>query len=227
MRTGGTSLREMLWQAYPQESIYPNESQLTPKGRQYPELDRAVAWLRANPAPSLVNGHYPYVLRQLLPSSTKVITLLRDPIDRSISAMRRARRRNERFKAMSFEEVFDDQRFREAMIENYQTKVFGIRQSDEVASVNLPLRMDRGRLRTAIDHLEACDVVGLTEDFEAAVEKVASLGIPMAGGVRANRTPETDNEPIPGRLLDRIRESVGLDVELYERARQLASSSRL
>lgn len=224
MRTGGTSFREMLWENYPPESVYPNAEHFSEPPRHYPELSEAVAWLRNNPAPALVNGHYPYVLRSLLPPATLVATILRDPVDRSVSVLRRARRRNDRFRTMGYEAMFEDVRFRESHIENYQTKVFAIEDVDEIASVNLPLRMDVGRLEAALENLGSCEVVGVTRGFENAVRQAKAMGVPIGESVHTNQTPVADNDPFPNGLIERIRESVELDIELYQLA--LALSSR-
>jgi hypothetical protein len=212
----------MLWSAYPPDMVYPNPSHFSGTPPHYPELSEAKEWLSTHPVPALVSGHYPYILRSLLPPSTMVVTILRDPVNRSVSMLRRVRRRNPKFGAMTFEEVFEDNGFRASMIENYQTKIFGIRSAGELASVNLPLRMDQGRLETALDHLEHCDVVGVTDDFESVVGKIAALGIPVGRPILTNRTPETDHEPLSEALRERILSAVELDMNLYERARGLA-----
>jgi hypothetical protein len=209
----------MLWAEYDQSMIYPNQSEIDRNNGRYPELSDAVSYLASNQTPLLINGHYPYVFRDVLPAETKVITVLRDPIDRSISMMRRARRRVPRFVDLSLMQLLDDKGFRESSIANYQTKIFSIASPEETLGVNHPLQMQPWRLEAALENLSSCAVVGWTDEMDAVGGQLATEGIQVGETRRTNITPSHDTDPIGADVIDRLNEIVSLDIMPVNRIR--------
>lgn len=220
MRTGGTSLREMLWAEFDQSEIYPNQTDIDGNTGRYPELQDAADYLASHQTPLLINGHYPYTLRDALPVETKVITVLRDPIDRSVSMMRRARRRVPRFANLSLMELLDDTGFRESSISDYQTKVFSIASIEETHGVNHALEMQPWRLEAALENLSNCAVVGWTDEMDALQGRLATAGIHVGETRKTNITPGYDTAPIGDDVIDRLNEIVSLDIRLMNHFRE-------
>jgi len=219
MRTGGTSLRRMLWGAYDQADIYPSQIDLDANRGNYPEIGRAVEELRSRVTPpQLVQGHFPYVIRDLFPSSTRIVTVLRDPVERSISVLRFSKRRKAQFADMSLEEILAVDSLREAMITNYQTKVFSIRHVDEVESVNHPLELHSWRQELALENLRDCDVVGFTDRFAEVSGQLDQLSIRHSETLHTNTANPTDPDASE-ELLERVASVVNLDIELFHARR--------
>ena len=224
MRTGGTSLRRMLWGAYDQADIYPSQVDLDANRGNYPEIVGAVEELRSRATPPrLVQGHLPYVIRDLLPSGTRIVTVLRDPVERSISVLRFSKRRKARFADMSLEEILSVDSLREAMITNYQTKVFSIRHVGEVESVNHPLKLQSWRKELALENLNDCDVVGFTDRFPEVSGQLDEVSIPHSKALRTNTANPADPDASE-ELLERVASVVDLDIELFRALRSDAAA---
>jgi hypothetical protein len=206
----------MLWGGYDQADIYPSQADLDSNHGNYPEITGVAEELRSRATlPLLVHGHLPYVIRDLFPPDAPVITVLRDPVARSISVLRFAKRRKTRFADSTLDEIFDDGPLREGMITNYQTKVFAIRHIGEVESVNHPLHLEPWRLELALENLADCDMVAFTERFLEVSGQLDGLSIPHRETLRMNTAKRNDPDASP-ELLDRISEAVALDMQLYE-----------
>lgn len=230
MRTAGTSFREMLEEHFGPTGVYPKEEAIKRRGR-YPNLTELLDERSQVLASSLVFGHYPFVLRSLWPEPPCTVTLLRDPVERTISIMKFARLRRPQFEPSTpLAQVFDDDEFRAAMIQNYQTKVFAIPRLDDAHGVNVPLPDRSVSVELAKERLEACDTVGLTGRFADSVDAFQrSTNIELTQRVHTNqsRSEETINET----LRTRIAETTALDAELVDYAhgildRQLGNSVR-
>jgi hypothetical protein len=209
----------MLWGAYDQADIYPSQEDLDSNHGNYPEIAGVAAELRSRATlPLLVHGHVPYVIRDLFPPDTRIITLLRDPVARSISVLRYTKRRKAQFADSTLDEIFDSAPLRERMITNYQTKVFAIRHIGEVESVNHPLHLRPWRLELALENLADCDMVAFTERFFEVSGQLDRLSIPHRETLHMNTAKQADPDASP-ELVDRIAEAVALDIQLYEAVR--------
>lgn len=86
-----------------------------------------------------------------------------------------------------------------------------------------PVPMDRSRLAVALANLERVEVLGLQEDHAGWAARLARrAGWPTPSGRRLNAGP--GGEPASPGLRRRIAADNALDVELYERARELVAA---
>lgn len=219
MRTGGTSMRHLLWSRFPQERIYPNQAVIDDRG-QYPEIGEVARhpqefFRRFH----LVAGHYPARIVDLLPGSPEVLTLLRHPVARTLSHLRRAAATMPTFRGMDFHEILDGERFRAQFVENYMTRYFSFRSPTERASVNLPLPLDRSRLEDARKALDDCLWVGITEQYGRSLDLLAAVTDLELDGLRHDNR-STHRGEVDRALIRRIEELTQLDHELYEHARE-------
>lgn len=217
MRTAGTSLRRMLEQAFGAASVYPTAEIIERHGR-YPNLAEVIDDRDRVLTARFVVGHYPFVLRSLWPRPPFTSTLLRDPVERTISVLKFARlRRKHLGPSTSLAEVFEDEELNAAMIRNYQTKVFSIRRLDDTKGVNLPIPDSMLSLELAKQRLEECDFVGLTERFDDSIEAFRmKTAISLPDVVHTNRSQTDDSVDEP--LRTRIMEATALDAELVDHA---------
>jgi hypothetical protein len=241
MKTGGTTVFRHLRLNYPLDALYP-----------YRELDirhdgdtldirnhLSVSYLRGlsperHAGIRVYTGHFPYVTSQLLGRPVTTVTVLRDPVARTVSLLRQLRRGtpwldpgNRPPLPLPLEEVYEHPLVFEPLIHNHQTKIFSMTEADQPESYMDVVEMDETRLERAKGTLAEVDVLGLTEEFDHLLDAVSvRLGWDIDRGARRNATPAADVGPVSDTLLRRIAEDNALDVALHEHARRLHDERR-
>lgn len=219
-KTGGTSMRRMLWRVFPQERIFPNEADSRAVERRYPDLRpelHELVRLDTDRLESirLLCGHYPLIAASLLPRPPRCFTLLRHPVERTVSHLRHGKTYVPAMRDMSLADIFEMEHVRRLFLSNPQTRAFSYRSIDEALRVDDPVEADRARLEEAKDALSTCEVVGITERFVQSVALVEhTFGWRLGTVPRENVTRETS--AVDDRLRERISTLVELDLELYE-----------
>jgi hypothetical protein len=251
MKTGGTSFVFHLLEQFAPDEVYPNAA----LDRRHPadaEPYASIPHLRGVTAERragirMYMGHFPYMVRDLIGTDVTVLTLLRDPVDRTVSVLKQFKRLYERYRDLSLDAIYDDAFVYRHFVENHQTKIFSVTAADHPRMLASTLdyqdfrdhlesaRPDSGgepdtitidthRLAAAKENLARVEVVGLNERFEEFVETLRSRfgwwpgG--MAGDARANVSAEAWEAGTA--LRARIAQDNAFDVELYEHAKGLA-----
>jgi Sulfotransferase family len=219
MKTGGTTFLYNLMAQFATHETYPDPAQ---------DLDRVAAYTQVQ---SLLNlpaertaviraytGHFPYFVTQVLPGDFVTLTVLRDPIERTISYLKQCRGL-EQFRAAPLEQIYDDPWQYAIAIENYQTRVFGMTANDEVGSIMDGIAIDHDRLALAKANLRAVDILGLNDHYEEFNAEVC-LRFGWSTLPSPNRRV-SEPEVIPKAFCRRIAEENAFDLEFYEFAREL------
>ena len=177
-------------------------------------------------------GHFPYVACELLGEDLTTVTLLRDPVDRTISLLRQFRRptpwapeRAATLATKTLDEVYDDPRIYEQLVHNHQTKIFSMAPSDDPQSYMQVVSMDEARLTRAKANLAKVDVVGTTEHYGAFVDVVNDrFGWAVPHDARVNVAPTDGTDRVTESLRRRIAADNALDVDLHAYATELAAA---
>jgi hypothetical protein len=183
------------------------------------------------------SGHYPFVASELLGGDFVTITILREPVARTISLLRQFRRndpwadpnesRGAPFPKLTLEEVYEHPMVFEPLVHNHQTKVFSVTAADTVGNFMDVVEVDRSRLERAKTNLATVDVIGVTEAYEAFLRDLTAMtGWRVQPELRKNVTPSEDVQPVSDELRRRIAEDNVLDIELYDYARELIAARR-
>ncbi|MEJ0045391.1 MAG: sulfotransferase family 2 domain-containing protein [Rhodospirillales bacterium] len=223
-KCGGTALRVAMEQAIgPGARVFPKHHERDLKAIRPEQWD-------------LISGHFGWQL--LRPLGGRIVTMLRDPVDRFISSY---------FYWRDMYRAGHDTSHRSALADLYSlddfvtikddhsliTQLFN-RMTWQVAFSGLPIQRQAQRalgmtdaqlLAVAVANLEACDVVGLQERMgEFAGQFERRLGLKLA----IERTNVTAGRParleISGATRRRIHEWVYLDMELYQAAAALVAA---
>ena len=238
MKTGGTTVFRHLRENYGLDEIYPYKALdlRYEDGRLDIAHHLSVSYLLALPPERrarirIYTGHFPFVASELLGVDPIRVTILRDPVERTVSLLRQFRRKDlwmrevEQHPDMvgrTLEDVYDHPDVFEPLIHNHQTKVFSFTAEDAPESYMDVLQVDEARLALAKENVAKIDVLGLTERYDTFLDDVSAwFDWQVDRKARANDTPASAKEPVDPALLQRIRADNALDIELYEHARRL------
>ena len=249
MKTGGTTLAVDLLGEMP-GAVYPGDADRRGPDDVEPYISvsrlQHAAAERAD-AIRLYTGHFAAVVCDLLPVELRTLTLLRDPVERTISVLRHFQARFERYEALTFEQLYDDEFLFEYFVHEHQTKLFSATPADGIETFvsrlthaeNLArhrgivasdpgatFTVDAGRFARAQQRLAGIDVVGVTERYADFVEDLRSqFGWWPAGAHADARANVTAGEVrVSSALRGRIAGDNRYDLELYDYARELIES---
>ena len=226
MKTAGGTLRRQILANFDRDEVYPLR-------RFDPDMRRAnysLDYLMGLPAERrarirVFTGHFPYVAVELLGMQLTTITILRDPVERTLSYLRHCKRYHEQHQELSLEEIYEDPFFYPAFIENHQAKLFAFAVEDGPESYMDSIEVDSGRLALAKDNLERVDVVGTQERFDDLLSELRRrFGWRLAPVVDKHVNP---GGSVPNSLRRRIAEDNQADVEFFEHALRLCERRRL
>ena len=228
MRTGGTTFEQQLRKNFPRADVYPNPDLDFPDGDVLHHLD--VAYLLGLPpdrraAIRFFYGHFPFVVAEMLDPRLVTLTVLRDPVERTISLIRVMREQRPAWRERTLEDLYDDEQMFPRLIHNHQTKLFSMTADDHPRSYRDEIDVDASRLALAKQNLAHVDLVGLTERFGEFLAMLRTrFGWRLSEEARMNAALETHEES-PG-LRRRIAADNEIDVEFYEHARELVTERR-
>lgn len=256
MKTGGTTFAFHVLQQFEDREVYPSET-IDRRGPTDFASYVAIERLRNVPAERrrevrVYMGHYPYAAIDLIEPEPVVITLLRDPVERTVSALRHFQRLTPRFAESSLEQIYDDALIFHLFVHNHQVKLFALTMADAPAAfaslkfsaaagalgagsgsdfdaASATITVDQSRLDLALHNLERVDVLGLSHDYEGFVGLLRSeygwWRAPEADlRGRANVSPgeATVGEAFRRRIVDDNR----AEMEFFARACDLAVERR-
>ncbi|MDH4169480.1 MAG: sulfotransferase family 2 domain-containing protein [Acidimicrobiia bacterium] len=175
MKTAGGSFRNHLLATFGREASYPQWD--VDSGMANVELatldavdDERFARLRA------FSGHFPYLasvrVEQRLGRPVTRLTILRHPVDRTISLLGDMRHWNEQTRGRSIEQLYDDPMLNAMFVANHMTKIFALTEADDPPNYMHGLTIDDDRLALAQQRLATVDVVGRRERFDDFIAEV-------------------------------------------------------
>jgi hypothetical protein len=228
-KTAGTSLRDRLRATFDEAQIYPNRTDGTdPRVAVISVRFLLDRWAARGDEIRLLTGHFPVSTAELIDADFVTMTVLREPVERTLSFLRHQGARKQRGADANTPliEMYEDPFRFEAMIQNHMTRMLSL-TVDEMAAgdgVLTSVPYTRERLERAKETLAALDLFGLQEHFdEFCGELQTRYGLDVGPPLRANATEPAD---VPPALAERIAEDNALDMELYEYARALYDERR-
>lgn len=221
-KTAGTTLiRRIRRQFADPRAVYPHSDDGDGIARVISVEHLLSVWAARKQEIRVVTGHFPLCVSELLGGEFTTLTVLRHPLDRTVSYLRHHRRVTPADADLSLEQVYDDELRFHGLVHNHMTKMLSL----------LPEEMDKGaltrvaftpeRLERAKQRLAAVDIIGLQEDFESFWRRLAtSFGWSVEDHVPRTVRPTTG---LPAELRDRILADNADDLELYEFASRLVA----
>ena len=172
------------------------------------------------------SGHFPFVAVELLGEEVTTITILRDPVARTLSFLRARKATHHPDDAVSLEEIYEEPLLFAALIRDHQAKLFALTADDEPGSYMRGLEIDADRLELAKRNLDSVDVVGTQDRFEELLSELGRRFGWRRGPVeRMNASPKAPGDA-PASFRRRIADDHQADIEFYEHAVRLCERRR-
>jgi hypothetical protein len=227
MKTGGTTFLDHIRHNFAPEQIYPGPRRPgSPWVSAYMMLDG----LRELPPErrrevQIYTGHFPFMARDLITPTPITLTLLRDPVDRTISILKQCKRDMERHHDQPLEAIYEDRWQNPILIRNHQAKLFAMTLEDEPESLWDVVEVDAGRLAIAKENLERVEALGLTERFD---EFLGAIRERFGWRFRQipNRLVSKETWTATKSFRDHIAEDNAAEMEFYEHAREVHDRRR-
>lgn len=223
-KTGGSALRLRLMRHFGDAAVYPTRGV---DGFDPAVLVLSIDHLRARLAARgdqirVITGHFPLCTTELIDGPLTTLTLLREPVERTLSYLRHHRENERADRKRPLEEIYDDSFRFHGFVHNHMTKMLSLTTPEMTAGMLTRVSFDRGDLERAKEALAGIDFVGLQEHFERFCDELeARLGWRLG-------EPEIVNASEPVEVSEsfrsRIAEDNALDVELYEFAKRLLAT---
>lgn len=221
-KTAGTTLLIRLGNQFAPEQIYPDDTDGDKFGiMPQMNVDHLVErWPTRRTDVRVIAGHFPLCTADLLGDRFTTFTVLREPVERTLSYLRHHRKLTPEDQHRSLEEIYDDPLRFERMVHNHMVKMFALTTEDMTGWMMTRVDFTDAHLERAKARLATVDVVGLQEDFEPfCTELTNRFGWDLGPAVVANDTP---HEPVSDDFRARIAADNALDVALYEHAATIA-----
>jgi hypothetical protein len=173
----------------------------------------------------VLTGHFPVRTLEVLPGAESFVTLtiLRDPVERTLSFLRHqaARRQRGATEDTPLVEIYEDPFRFEAMIQNHMTRMLSLTPDEmepgDGALTTVPYTPER--LEMAKDALGRLDLFGLQHRLEELCDELRTrFGLDLGTPLRSNTTEPFEVDPA---FRDRIAEDNALDVALFDHACRL------
>jgi hypothetical protein len=222
-KTAGTALWKRLKHQYDESEIFPG-----PGDGAFPNsvlvVDNLVErWRLRGGEIKVVTGHFPLCTTELLGAQFTTLTIVRDPIERTLSALRHHREKTPADQDKSLEEIYEEP-FRFELVHNHMVKMLSLTVDEMQDGALTHVEFTPERLARAKQRLAEIDAVGLQENFDDFCAQLTrrfgwNLGPPQF----ANRTQPVD---VDAAFRNRIASDNADDIELYEFARARFSPRR-
>ena len=224
MKTGGATFRQHVYANFGAGEVYPR-----------PKVDNMErAWLvdsllglppdrRAETR--AYTGHFPFVVTELLGIELVTFTVLRHPVDRTLSYLKHCKRYHSKHADLRLEEIYEDPFYFPCFIQEHQTKIFSMTADDPLESYADVVDVDDRRLEIAKTNLEKVDVVGLSEHYgELLAEMQQRFGWQFKP--LSNRRVSNEDWVASASFRRRIAEDNRADMAFFEFATQLYARRR-
>lgn len=226
-KTAGTTLLIRLQNQFGTSAIYPDDSDGELFGNM-PQMNVDLLverWPSRREEVRVLAGHFPLCTADLLGDRFTTFTVLREPVERTLSYLRHHRKLTPEDVGKSLEEIYEDPVRMARLVHNHMVKMFSLTTDEMTGWMMTTVDFTPEHLERAKARLATVDVVGIQEDFDAFCGELESrFGWDLGEPVVANDTP---HEPVSDAFRARIAADNALDVELYEFAREhVAACSR-
>lgn len=216
-KTAGTSLAIRLRRQFGEDAVYPTPDHGAGLQSSFSIEDLRRRFAEDRDHLRVVTGHFPLCAASVLGVPFSIFTVLRDPVERTLSYLRGQQARTPEFSNSTLEEIYEEPWRRAWLLTNHMVRQLGLTEAEMTAGTIAP---DEENLERAKRNLtERLDLYGFQDRFEEfCAELDRRYGWDLGPEVRANWTAPAD---APSALRKRIADDNEADVELYQYALDL------
>jgi hypothetical protein len=218
-KTAGTSLVFRLRREFGRAAIYPPEADKGDVAAVISVDHLLERWRSQGDRIRVVTGHFPLCTVDLLGDGFTTLTLLREPVERTLSYLRHHKQMTPGDSDRSLEEIYADPLRFHGLVHNHMVKMFSLTPAEMTDGVLTRVDFNLDRLERAKENLARVDVVGLQarfEEFCAALTR--RFGWDLGTWTHVNRTEPVE---ISEAFRDRIADDNAMDIELHAFAQRL------
>ncbi len=227
MKTAGATLRDHLREQFTPEEVYPSPPYETDLHYDSTSVERlrTLSTQRREPL-RLYMGHFPFMAIDFVDREVETLTVLREPIERTVSMLKHLRVWVPAKRDCTLEEIYDDPWLQAWYLQNGQVKIFALRSDDLDHDVNDQTYMhhvdvDEHRLKLAKANLERIDLMGFADSFDEFLDRLeVRFGWSFRRDRRRNVSATAPD--VTESLLRRIRRDLEADIDFYDHALRLA-----
>jgi hypothetical protein len=227
MKTAGGTLRRQIEANFEREQVYPCEGvdkDMLAANTSLEYLTGLSASRRARIR--VFTGHFPFMAVELLGADLTTITILRDPVERTLSYLRQRKRNDDVRHALSLEEIYEDPALFPSLIRDHQSKLFSLTVSDEPLSFGHVMDVDASRVELAKRNLERVDVIGIQDRFDELLDELEQRFGWRRVPVPRQNVDSGARQAVPASFRRRIAEDNRSDMEFFEHAVRLYERRR-
>ena len=228
-KTAGTSLRRRVQNHFGARAVYPDSSDGVESAEAVVSIAHLEERFRVRRGEiRFVTGHFPLCTTEFLDCDFTTLTLLRDPVERTLSYLRHQRGELPRPARKPLEEIYEDPWHFDTAINNFMVKVFSL-TPEEAAEVGVMAQVEftPERLERAKQGLASVDALGLQERFEEFCDELTDrFGWDLGPPQHANPTSRAEDTEVSDAFRARIGNDNAMDVELFEFAARLYEERR-
>lgn len=218
-KTGGSSLKMQLRHLFGERGVYPSPFDGDPINAVISPEHLLECYQSRGDEISVIAGHLPLATTELLPAEFKTFSLLREPVERTLSFLRHQIKTSET--PSDDPEILYGDSLRMRMTQNHMTKMMGLdaQQTLSGGAILAEVEMNEALLQRACERLATLDVLGVQERHDEFVDSLErTFGWDLGPRKSINRTEEV---PVSQAFKERIAQDNALDVALYEYALEL------
>ncbi len=189
-KTAGTSLIKRIRRHFPERAVYPHASDGDIVACVISVEHLLARWQARADEIEVVSGHFPLCTTELLGGDFTTLTVLRDPLERTLSYLRHHRLRTPADRHMPLEQVYEDQFRFDGLIHNHMTKMLSLLPEEMDAGALTRVEFTSERLERAKARLEKVDAVGVQEQLDTFCEQLTRavrLAARSAAEIEPNR----------------------------------------
>lgn len=190
-KTAGTALTRRLRHHFGDRAVYPGPGDGAPPESVLSVSHLLERWQARAPEIRMVTGHFPLCTTELLGTEFTTLTVLRDPVERTLSYLRHHREVTPEDGHRSLEDIYEDP-VRFELVHNHLVKMLSLRPREMTDGALTPVEFGPARLAEAKQRLGTIDVVGFQHRFDEFCERLTRrFGWDLGPSIFMNRSDET------------------------------------